>query len=167
VSVRRPWGWHRLDPYWAEQIVAAAAIRPGELVVDLGAGVGALTLPLLEAGARVIAVELHAGRARRLREKVSDHAASVIECDLEDFLPPGRSFRVVASPPYALTATVLAFVAHARHVTAADWSCNEPSYGACSTEIAETCAGSTPDAACSSPETPSYRPHQSTQPSSN
>ena len=104
MSGRRLWGWHRLDPDWAERIVASAAIRPGELVVDLGAGTGALTLPLLEAGARVIAVELHAGRARRLRKKVSEHAASVVECDLENFVPPGRPFRVVAnrrtrSPP--------------------------------------------------------------------
>jgi 23S rRNA (adenine-N6)-dimethyltransferase len=99
--------------------VAGAAIRPGELVVDLGAGTGALTLPLLEAEARVIAVELHPGRARRLREKV-DHAAAVVERDLEDFVPPGRPFRVVANPPYAMTAAVLAFVALARHLTAAD-----------------------------------------------
>jgi 23S rRNA (adenine-N6)-dimethyltransferase len=120
VSGRRPWGWHRLDPDWAERIVASAAIRPGELVVDLGAGVGALTLPLLEAGPRVIAVELNAGRARRLREKVSDHAASVVECDLVNFVPPGRPFRVVAHPPYAVTAAVLALIAQARHVTAGD-----------------------------------------------
>jgi 23S rRNA (adenine-N6)-dimethyltransferase len=86
VDARRPWGWHRLDPDWAERIVADAAIRPGELVVDLGAGVGPLTLPLLEAGGRVIAVELHPTRARRLQEKVSGRAAAVVECDLEDFV---------------------------------------------------------------------------------
>jgi 23S rRNA (adenine-N6)-dimethyltransferase len=120
VSGRRPWGWHRLDPYWAEQLVADAAIRPGELVVDLGAGTGALTLPLLEAGARVIAVELHASRAAQLRAKVGDHDASVVECDLQDFTPPGRPFRLMANPPYGLTAAVLAFVARAPHVTAAD-----------------------------------------------
>jgi 23S rRNA (adenine-N6)-dimethyltransferase len=120
VSGRRPWGWHRLDPYWAEQIVATAVIRQGELVVDLGAGTGALTLPLLKAGARVIAVELHAGRARRLAERIADRNAAVVECDLEDFDAPGRPFRVVANPPYALTAAVLAFVAQASHITAAD-----------------------------------------------
>jgi 23S rRNA (adenine-N6)-dimethyltransferase len=108
-----------LDPDWAEQIVANAAIRPGELIVELGAGTGALTLPLIEAGARVIAVELHAGRARRLREKVNDRA-KVVECDLEDFSAPGRPFRVVANPPYALTAAVLAFTARASYLTAAD-----------------------------------------------
>jgi 23S rRNA (adenine-N6)-dimethyltransferase len=81
-----------LDPYWAEQIIASAAIRPGELVVDLGAGDGALTLPLPDAGARVIAVELHAGRMNKLRAKVGDHSASVVRCDLEDFVAPGRPF---------------------------------------------------------------------------
>ncbi len=120
MSGRRPWGWHRLDKDWAERIVAGAAIRPGELVVDLGAGTGALTLPLLKAGARVIAVELHAGRARRLREKLTNRAAAVVECDLEDFVAPGRPFRVVANSPYALTAAALTFVARASHLTAAD-----------------------------------------------
>jgi 23S rRNA (adenine-N6)-dimethyltransferase len=120
VSGRRLWGWHRLDPCWAEQIVASAGIRPGELVVDLGAGVGALTLPLLDAGARVIAVELHAGRARRLRENLRGRAAKVVECDLQDFVPSGHPFRLVANPHYALTATVLTFVSRAPHLTVAD-----------------------------------------------
>lgn len=120
MSGRRPWGWHRLDPYWAEQVVATAAIRPGELVLDLCAGTGALTVPLVQAGARVIAVELHAGRARQLRANLSDHAASVVECDLAGFIPPGRPFRLLANPPYALTAAVLALVARSTHLTAAN-----------------------------------------------
>jgi 23S rRNA (adenine-N6)-dimethyltransferase len=120
VSGRRLWGWHRLDPYWARQIVANAAIRPGELVVDLGAGTGALTLPLVEAGARVIAVELHSGRARQLRAALNGCAASVVERDLEDFAAPGRPFRLVANPPYALTAAVLSFVARSSHLSGAD-----------------------------------------------
>jgi 23S rRNA (adenine-N6)-dimethyltransferase len=120
VSGRRLWGWHRLDPYWARQIVANAAIRPGELAVDLGAGTGALTLPLVKAGARVIAVELHAGRARQLRATLNGYAASVVECDLEDFVPPGQPFRLVANPPYALTAAVLSFVARSSHLSGAD-----------------------------------------------
>jgi 23S rRNA (adenine-N6)-dimethyltransferase len=120
VSGRRPWGWHRLGDKWARQIVAEARIRPGELVVDLGAGTGVLTVPLLDAGARVIAVELHPGRAHRLRERVAGRDATVVERDLAAFVPPGHPFRVVASPPYALTSTVCAFVASATYLTAAD-----------------------------------------------
>jgi 23S rRNA (adenine-N6)-dimethyltransferase len=46
--------------------VADAAVRPGQLVLDIGAGHGALTAELVERGARVIAVEFHPARARHL-----------------------------------------------------------------------------------------------------
>jgi 23S rRNA (adenine-N6)-dimethyltransferase len=68
----RAWGWHRLADEWAARVVAAAAIRPGELVFDLGAGTGALTGHLVQAGARVVAVELHPGRAATLRRRFPD-----------------------------------------------------------------------------------------------
>jgi 23S rRNA (adenine-N6)-dimethyltransferase len=120
VSGGRPWGWHRLDAEWAARIVAEAEIRPGELVVDLGAGTGALTIPLLDAGARVIAVELHPGRAHRLRALVAGRPATVVQSDLAAFTPPGQPFRVVANPPYASTAVVCALLARAAYLTAAD-----------------------------------------------
>jgi SAM-dependent methyltransferase len=60
VRSRRAWGWHPLTDEWAARIVADAAVRPGELVLDIGAGHGALTAELVERGARVVAVELHA-----------------------------------------------------------------------------------------------------------
>ncbi len=66
-GTRRQWGWHPLRPDWARTLVSDSPVRPGDLVVDLGAGTGALTGPLLDAGARVIAVELHPGRASTLR----------------------------------------------------------------------------------------------------
>ena len=44
----------------------------------------------------------------------------MVERDLAAFVPPGHPFRVVASPPYALTTTVCAFVASATYLTAAD-----------------------------------------------
>ena len=59
VRSRRAWGWHPLTDEWAARIVADAAVCPGELVLDIGAGHGALTAKLVERGARVIAVELH------------------------------------------------------------------------------------------------------------
>ena len=41
-----------MRPAWAERVVAASPVRPGDLVLDLGAGAGALTWPLLATGAR-------------------------------------------------------------------------------------------------------------------
>jgi 23S rRNA (adenine-N6)-dimethyltransferase len=70
-------------------------------VVDLGAGDGALTLPLARAGCRVLAVELHPRRASALREHVDGSRVAVLELDVEDFRWPGHPFRVVANPPYA------------------------------------------------------------------
>ncbi len=34
---RRAWGWHRLGDEWAARIVAAAGIRPGDLVLQRAA----------------------------------------------------------------------------------------------------------------------------------
>lgn len=104
---RRDWGWHRLSDDWAARVVAASGIRPGELVVDIGAGRGALTAPLLDAGARVIAVEAHPGRADFLRDRFDGHAVTVVEADALDMRLPRRPFRVVASPPYGITAPLI------------------------------------------------------------
>lgn len=55
-----------------DKIIAAAEIRAGDLVLEVGPGLGALTRRLAEAGARVVAVELDAGLVRVLREVLAD-----------------------------------------------------------------------------------------------
>ena len=102
---RRAWGWHRLDDEWAARIVAHAGIQPGEFVLDIGAGEGALTAPLIRAGARVVAVELHPARAERLRQRFPE--VTVVHADATSLRLPGRPFRIVASPPYGITARLI------------------------------------------------------------
>ena len=96
----RRWGWHPLTAEWAARVVDAAPVRPGDVVVDLGAGDGALTGPLARAGCRVLAVELHARRAAGLRERFEGSRVAVLELDSDEFRWPGHPFRVVANPPY-------------------------------------------------------------------
>ncbi|WP_329003301.1 methyltransferase domain-containing protein [Kribbella sp. NBC_00709] len=106
-QARGAWGWHPLDSRWAQRVVDAAGIKPGELVLDVGAGLGALTAPLVRAGARVIAVELHPGRADRLRQRFADAPVTVVRADAGDLRLPSRPFRVVSSPPYNVSTVLL------------------------------------------------------------
>jgi 23S rRNA (adenine-N6)-dimethyltransferase len=116
---RRAWGWHRLDDDWAARVVAAARVRPGELVLDIGAGDGALTAHLVRAGARVVAVELNAGRVRRLRQRFP--GVTVVHADAAELRLPRRPFRVVASPPFSITAELLRLLlTRGSRLTAAD-----------------------------------------------
>lgn len=95
------WGWHKLDRKWAERLVAHAHVAPSELVLDVGAGTGVITEILVATGARVIAVELHHGRAQRL-EVLFARRVRVVEADAGDLRLPRRPFKVVANPPFAI-----------------------------------------------------------------
>jgi 23S rRNA (adenine-N6)-dimethyltransferase len=97
-------GAHYLaDPKLAPRLVAAAQVRRGDLVLDLGAGAGALSAPLLSAGARVVAVERDSALAGRLRRRFSGASVTVLEQDLLEVPLPRRAYRVVASIPFSIT----------------------------------------------------------------
>jgi 23S rRNA (adenine-N6)-dimethyltransferase len=104
---RSQWGWHRLTDDTARALVDAAGVRRGDLVLDIGAGTGAITVPLVAAGARVIAVELHPARANMLRARFTDARVIVVQVDASDLRLPRRPFRVVANPPFAVTTALL------------------------------------------------------------
>ena len=61
------------DPNTVRRIVRLAGVQPGDRVVEIGPGLGSLTLALAEAGARVVALELD----RRLAEVVREVTAGL------------------------------------------------------------------------------------------
>ncbi|MBO0813055.1 MAG: methyltransferase domain-containing protein [Microlunatus sp.] len=105
---QRFWGWHRLRPDAAGALVEGARIRPGQLVIDLGAGDGVISAALVAAGARVLAVELHPRRVEHLRRRFDGvDNVSVLELDLLELRLPRRPFRVVANPPWSLAKPII------------------------------------------------------------
>ena len=91
----------------AVELVRHAGLRPGDLVLDLGAGGGAITAPLAATGARVLAVELNQRFARRLEQRFERTSVRVIRGDLRTMPLPHRPYRVVASIPFAVTTRLL------------------------------------------------------------
>lgn len=113
---RRALGQHFLAPGPAsERVVTAFAPRAGEPVLEIGPGHGALTRPLLAAGARVLAIEIDAAIAARLeRDLACDRLILVrgnaLDADLPELLR--RSFgespvRCLSSLPYSTGTAIL------------------------------------------------------------
>ena len=69
------------DPNLVRRIARLAEITPGDRVIEIGAGLGSLTLALAEAGARVTAIEIDSRLAEKLRANVDPERVEVIEAD--------------------------------------------------------------------------------------
>jgi 23S rRNA (adenine-N6)-dimethyltransferase len=75
-------------------------------VLDIGAGHGAITAPLVATGAAVIAVERDPRRVAELRAHFAG-AVTIVAADAADLRLPRRPFHVVANPPFAITSALL------------------------------------------------------------
>jgi 23S rRNA (adenine-N6)-dimethyltransferase len=92
----------------AAELVEAVALRPDDLVVELGAGYGRLTEQLAASGARVVAVELDTRLAARLASRFRTRPnVTVVQGDALDIALPSLPFRVVSNPPFHLTSALL------------------------------------------------------------
>ncbi len=69
------------DPNTVRKIAKLAGVGPGDLVLEIGAGLGSLTLALVEAGATVVAIEIDRHLIPQLRSVVEPQGAKVIEAD--------------------------------------------------------------------------------------
>jgi 16S rRNA (adenine1518-N6/adenine1519-N6)-dimethyltransferase len=94
-------------------IAAAEALHPGDQVLEIGPGIGTLTLALAATGASVHAIELDQAMARVATARTAGytnvviHEGNVLHTDLGLILPPGQPFVVIANIPYYITAPLL------------------------------------------------------------
>lgn len=113
VTPTKKWGQNFVvDHNTVRRIVEIAGVRPGENVVEVGPGLGSLTLGILEAGANVTAVEIDPRLAARLAQTVSERAPearlSVVPADaLEVTELEQAPQRLVANLPYNVSVPVL------------------------------------------------------------
>jgi 16S rRNA (adenine1518-N6/adenine1519-N6)-dimethyltransferase len=108
---RKRFGQHFLsDGSVIDAIVAAIDPRPGQALVEIGPGLGAMTLPLLERCERLTVIELDRDLAARLRrnDRLDVVEADVLTVDfaaLADRL--GQPLRVVGNLPYNISTPIL------------------------------------------------------------
>ena len=104
-----------IDPNTVRRLVRTAGVDAGDVVVEVGPGLGSLTLGLLEVASRVVAVEIDPVLAGRLPQTVAHRLparADRLEVVLQDALhldsvpgPPPTAF--VANLPYNVAVPVL------------------------------------------------------------
>lgn len=102
-----------VDANTVRRIVRVAGVEPGEEVLEVGPGLGSLTLGLLEAGARVTAVEIDDRLAALLPRTVAEldpggaGRLRVVAADALHAEVPGAPIRLVANLPYNVSVPVL------------------------------------------------------------
>jgi 16S rRNA A1518/A1519 N6-dimethyltransferase RsmA/KsgA/DIM1 with predicted DNA glycosylase/AP lyase activity len=82
----------------ADRLVGAASLRRDDLVLDLGAGTGALTAALARRADRVVAVEIDPGLASALARRLPE--VDVLVADALRIPLPREPFKVVANLPF-------------------------------------------------------------------
>ncbi len=114
------------DPNTVRRIARLAEVGAGDRVVEIGPGLGSLTLALAETGAEVTAVELDRHLLPALREVVEPHGVRVVHgdalrLDWDEVLgppDPERPWSLVANLPYNVaTPLVLDLLANVPAIT--------------------------------------------------
>nr|WP_156265456.1 16S rRNA (adenine(1518)-N(6)/adenine(1519)-N(6))-dimethyltransferase RsmA [Rothia koreensis] len=103
-----------IDPNTIRRIIATAEIGPGETVLEVGPGLGSLTLGILDVAERVVAVEIDPPLAAQLPDTVARYrpeSANRLDVVLADALKvrelPVAPDAVVANLPYNVAVPVL------------------------------------------------------------
>jgi len=114
-----------LDPNLALAIARDADVGPGTRVVEVGAGLGSLTVALAEAGAsEVLAIEFDRALMPALAEVVAGHpSVRVLHADAAHLewaaILPGEGWVLVANLPYNVGTTITVDVTVASAASAA------------------------------------------------
>ncbi|MGB9430034.1 MAG: 16S rRNA (adenine(1518)-N(6)/adenine(1519)-N(6))-dimethyltransferase RsmA [Gammaproteobacteria bacterium] len=111
---RKRFGQHFLhDRNVIGKILLAVAPAPDDFLVEIGPGLGALTLPLLERCGTLTAVELDRDVIPRLQEQAAGKGTlriiqgDALKTDFRALVPPNRKIRLVGNLPYNISTPLL------------------------------------------------------------
>lgn len=118
IRPKKRLGQHFLaDPNTARRVTTLAAVQPGNAVLEIGPGLGSLTLALLERGARVLAVEVDATLAHVLgsvldragvdADAVEVRVADAMSVEWSAVLVEGSEWSCVSNLPYNVAVPVV------------------------------------------------------------
>jgi 16S rRNA (adenine1518-N6/adenine1519-N6)-dimethyltransferase len=111
-----------VDPNTVRRIARLSGVGPGDSVIEVGAGLGSLTLALAETGAAITALEIDSGLVRVLRSVVEPVGVRVVhgdalDIDWSELLAPAvesgaanSDWSLVANLPYNVATPVIASV---------------------------------------------------------
>jgi 16S rRNA (adenine1518-N6/adenine1519-N6)-dimethyltransferase len=123
VVARKRFGQHFLhDPAVIRKIIAAIDPAPGDNLVEIGGGLGALTVPLLERAGALHVIEIDTRLAAELERlatgsaKLVVHRADALEFDFAALATPARKLRIVGNLPYNISTPLLFRLLRSRSV---------------------------------------------------
>lgn len=119
VTARKRFGQHFLEPVWVAKLVAAIGPLAGDAFVEIGPGRGAITWPLVQRAARVLAIEVDRDLVAALRARgaasLTIVEGDVLRADLASLvegwqhapLDAAHPVRVVGNLPYNISTPIL------------------------------------------------------------
>lgn len=123
LTPKKSWGQNFLnDKNALDRIVGACDLLPGEHIVEIGAGLGALTDRLKGDGRQLTAIERDRDLVPVLKERFSEDDIQIAEANAltYDYLKhaekAGRKIKIVGNLPYHISAPLLFIFLENRHV---------------------------------------------------
>jgi len=114
LQARKGLGQHFLiDEEVLKRIVASAELSAGDIVLEIGPGLGVLTRELAREAGRVVAIELDSKLAAMLKETLASFNnvaivnADILDLDLASLIVEQTGYKVVANLPYYIASAVL------------------------------------------------------------